>query len=771
MKKLLLVLFILLLPVYATSAVIFQDNFDGCTVGCADGTTPPNSATWDAWGSDPPTSNTVDSVTHPTGEITSPGRGGTGKSLKLWRNGTTDIGSASYTGALYKTSPGSYSDLYIRYYMKLPTAMDFYGSGELKLFRLNTSGGEVYLDILNGGYPNNPVDQWTRGIGWLGVASGNDTIFHSLLNASQLGATWDGNWHAWQFRFDFVGHTVTIWIDGVLQTTVSVPLMTGTWNDLIQHFPIGNQQNTYWQASWQAIEVDDLVIATTKAETDPIGGIIDTTPPVVSAGAPSGNLSSGTTSTTMTVVTDEAATCKYSNTAAVAYASMTNTFTTTGGTTHSVNVSGLVNNSSYNEYVRCQDASGNADTADYVVSWSVGVSASIFSESFETSINNNRGWIDGSMTDIVSGGQSGNALRWTWNSGATQPTGSNTVRHDLGADYQQLFIRYYVQFDPAWRGSEQTYHPHYLQILSNQDFAADPYGPTANNYLALYLEALSDLSSPYNIRPNFGFQDEKRVNTSFGTPPVDLRAITENRSTAYCNQPLPSSAWVGGCYADTTYYSADIITSATGTISKGAWHQIDTWIKMNSIVSGIGQQDGVAQIWVDGVLVTDQHNVQFKTNQNPALAFRELILAPWIGVGAPITETMYIDELTVWSTNQRDVADTTPPVISNGSPSGALASGTTSTVLSVTTDENATCKYSNNAGITYASMLTQFATTGATSHNTTISGLSNGSTYMLYIKCIDGSGNADPNDYVVSWTVNSASSGNILLGTKNFGTN
>ncbi|MDB4940377.1 MAG: LamG domain protein jellyroll fold domain protein, partial [Candidatus Doudnabacteria bacterium] len=42
--------------------------------------------------------------------------------------------------------------------------------------------------------------------------------------------------------------------------------------------------------------------------------------------------------------------------------------------------------------------------------------------------------------------------------------------------------------------------------------------------------------------------------------------------------------------------------------------------------------------------------------------------------------------------------DTTPPVISGGSPSGALTSGTTSTTLAVTTDENATCKYSASSG-------------------------------------------------------------------------
>ena len=57
-----------------------------------------------------------------------------------------------------------------------------------------------------------------------------------------------------------------------------------------------------------------------------------TTPPVLSAGAPAGSLAAGTTQTTLSLTTNEAATCRYSTTAGIAYASMTLTFSTTGGT-------------------------------------------------------------------------------------------------------------------------------------------------------------------------------------------------------------------------------------------------------------------------------------------------------------------------------------------------------------------------------------------------------------------------------------------------------
>ena len=85
-------------------------------------------------------------------------------------------------------------------------------------------------------------------------------------------------------------------------------------------------------------------------------------------------LPTGTTQTTLGLTTDEAATCRYSTQPGVAYASMTNTFTTTGSTTHSTVLSGLANQS-YSFYVRCADALGNANTNDFVIAFSVGSSS------------------------------------------------------------------------------------------------------------------------------------------------------------------------------------------------------------------------------------------------------------------------------------------------------------------------------------------------------------------------------------------------------------
>ncbi|MGB2692389.1 MAG: hypothetical protein WBC96_07835, partial [Thermodesulfobacteriota bacterium] len=97
----------------------------------------------------------------------------------------------------------------------------------------------------------------------------------------------------------------------------------------------------------------------------------DTAPPLRSNAVPTGTLPSGTTQTNISLTTDELATCKYSTTPGVAFDSMTSTFSTTGGTSHSSNVTGLTDGQTYNFYVKCEDAIGNNNANDFVISFSV----------------------------------------------------------------------------------------------------------------------------------------------------------------------------------------------------------------------------------------------------------------------------------------------------------------------------------------------------------------------------------------------------------------
>ena len=50
---------------------------------------------------------------------------------------------------------------------------------------------------------------------------------------------------------------------------------------------------------------------------------------------------------------------------------MTDTFSTTGGTTHSTVINGLEDGQAYTYYVRAEDTAGNANTDDFEISFSV----------------------------------------------------------------------------------------------------------------------------------------------------------------------------------------------------------------------------------------------------------------------------------------------------------------------------------------------------------------------------------------------------------------
>ncbi len=97
---------------------------------------------------------------------------------------------------------------------------------------------------------------------------------------------------------------------------------------------------------------------------------IDSDAPTLSASSPSGTFDSGTTSATLSLTTDETATCKYGTIANSTYANIPNTFTTTNSTSHSQTLTNLAAGD-YNYYVRCQDSLINTNATDYEISFSI----------------------------------------------------------------------------------------------------------------------------------------------------------------------------------------------------------------------------------------------------------------------------------------------------------------------------------------------------------------------------------------------------------------
>jgi hypothetical protein len=135
----------------------------------------------------------------------------------------------------------------------------------------------------------------------------------------------------------------------------------------------------------------------------------DTTAPTRSNGLPSGTLAAGTTQATMSLATNEAATCRYATTAGTAYGAMPNTFTTTGAVSHSTLLTGLANGGSYTYYVRCQDSVFNANTTDFTIAFTVAAPGSNLVAAY--SFNEGSG---STLTDRSGRGHTGSISGATW---------------------------------------------------------------------------------------------------------------------------------------------------------------------------------------------------------------------------------------------------------------------------------------------------------------------------------------------------------------------
>ncbi len=107
------------------------------------------------------------------------------------------------------------------------------------------------------------------------------------------------------------------------------------------------------------------------------GGGGDAQAPVISNTTPA-DFATGAT-VTLSVDTDEDATCKYTDSGAgMDYSLMKNLFDSTGGTTHTEPLPNL-QDGTYTYWVRCQDAAGHTNTDDFEVSFTVGASTTAFS--------------------------------------------------------------------------------------------------------------------------------------------------------------------------------------------------------------------------------------------------------------------------------------------------------------------------------------------------------------------------------------------------------
>jgi hypothetical protein len=273
----------------------------------------------------------------------------------------------------------------------------------------------------------------------------------------------------------------------------------------------------------------------------------------------------------------------------------------------------------------------------------------LLQESFEDEAFDSRGWYDNTGMATTTAQHipgSTRALEARFATGATTPTWGGAARHLFQAT-PTLYVSYWVKYSDNWVGSGQAYHPHEFYVMSDQD---GDYDGLASGWLVAYIE--------HNYQnggiPRLALQDNKAINTSYGTPlPKDLIDTTENRSTSGCNGVVERNV-VTSCYNMPPWYNGKEFSAprvwfqpTPGPGYKGNWNRVEVYFQLNSVVGGKGVPNGVLQYWFNGTLVIDRHDVLYRTGARATIKFRQFAIAPYIGDRSSVDQTMWVDDLTL----------------------------------------------------------------------------------------------------------------------------
>ena len=206
-------------------------------------------------------------------------------------------------------------------------------------------------------------------------------------------------------------------------------------------------------------------------------------------------------------------------------------------------------------------------------------------------------------------------------------------------------------------------------------------------------------------------------------------------------------------------------------------------LRLDNLRQGAGSTPLVASRWQHLAVTWDGTTVQYYYDGQPdgsfpfsgtlpqnnrALSFGARAghsgLGPVFGLHGTLDE-IYIygraltplELLDVYLANGRPTPpDVTPPRRFSGLPMEILPAGTANATLSLQTSEAATCRFSSDPGVHYASMPSTFSTTGGTAHSSVLSGLVDDSIYTIYARCRDLAGNTNLDDVRIVFGVSSS---------------
>jgi len=204
--------------------------------------------------------------------------------------------------------------------------------------------------------------------------------------------------------------------------------------------------------------------------------------------------------------------------------------------------------------------------------------------------------------------------------------------------------------------------------------------------------------------------------------------------------------------------SAVKIAGVPAPLSAGTTQNID----LNSFPSGTKYYFGIKAIDNDGNesllsnIVSDPKGEEIMDLDGDAYGVGSLVGGDCDGYDASLTRvsSVYTSGYCISKFLLSVAPDQIPPRRTDLKPAGSLTAGTTQTIISLKTNETASCRYTVVQGVQYE-LMTPFTTTGWTSHSTTVSALLDGGSYTYYVKCQDTAfpPNTNPDDAMIEFSI------------------
>lgn len=218
------------------------------------------------------------------------------------------------------------------------------------------------------------------------------------------------------------------------------------------------------------------------------------------------------------------------------------------------------------------------------------------------------------------------------------------------------------------------------------------------------------------------------ITLGFGYRDVDLAISTSSPDTGFVERSLATSTDA----ADDSVSLQPITGPVTIDISTGSGIPAGAYVR---ILMGTNAPNGTHQIV--NPTSTASYHIYLNTYSATGTA---------LDYGAAMVAILPATGVNI-DTNRK-----TPPVLSNGLPTGTIPSNVAGVDVSFDTDTYANCRYATTSGVSYDSM------TNFISHDQegftqdfVVTGITQGDTYTYYIRCVDFAGNEDQSDYVISF--------------------